>query len=135
MNQSNEIALQLVNNYTEDINIALFPNVNNSQFVQSQTEATVEGQSYNIGIVSQEMGGVVNITQKNKITNETIVLLIPYTGSPEGSLLFVPNDFILFCQNWFQQNNYGFIYNTTSPTLTIYSDLYEYEKLEFPDAP
>jgi hypothetical protein len=131
MNQSNEIALQLVNNYTEDINIALFPNVNNSQFVQSQTEQTVQGQQYNIGTTTTNISGPLTIQQKNKLTSEEITLVIPYIGI-DG--FFVPNDFIQFLANWFQENNYGYVYENEAPLMTIYSDLYEYGKFQFSDA-
>lgn len=135
MNQSNEIALQLVNNYTEDIDIALFPNVNNAQFVQLQTEETVEANLFDIGITNIEIGSPIVIQQTSKKTNVMILMEIPYTGTPEGSGLFVPSGFIDFCYNWFPENNFGYIIDGSAPNMTIYSDLYEYGKLEFTAGP
>lgn len=134
MNQSNEIALQLVNNYTEDINIALFPNVNNSQFVQSQTEETVQGQYYNVGNTIYGLNEAVNIDFTNKKTGEGGNFQIPYTGTPEGSGVFEPDGFVAFCYEWFPKNGYGFVYGQNAPDMIIYSDLYEYGNLNVLEA-
>lgn len=133
MNQSNEIALQLVNNYTEDINIALFPNVNNAQFVQSQTEETVQAQYYKVGNTIYPLDDVIIIQQKNKKTNIIIPLTIPYVGPPGFESDFDPDFFVLFCINWFSQNGYGYVFGS-APDMIIYSDLYEYGNLDIPEA-
>lgn len=132
MNQSNEIALQLVNNYTEDINIALFPNVNNSQFVKSQTEETVQGQYYNIDTSFFVLTELIQIIQKNKKTEELIFLTIPYIFSPEDPGFFDADVFVQFCVEWFPQSGNGYAFGS-APDLIIYSDLYEYKNLIIPD--
>ena len=134
MNQSNEIALQLVNNYTKDINIALFPNVNNSQFVQSQTEQTVQGQYYNVGDTIYPLDEAISIIQKNKKTEEIIWLTIPYVGPPGFESDFEPDYFVLFCYEWFPANGYGIVFGQNAPDMIIYSDLYEYGNLDVPEA-
>ncbi len=134
MNKSNEIALQLTNNFTEDINVALFPTVNSNQFVQSQTQQLVEGQRYDVGSTIYGLDESVNIVKTNKLTGETSVLNIPYTGTPEGSGIFDPDGFVLFCYNWFPANGYGYVYEQNAPDMTIFSDLYEYGDLDVPES-
>jgi ABC-type metal ion transport system substrate-binding protein len=91
----------------------------------------VQGQQYNIGTTTTNISGPLTIQQKNKLTSEEITLVIPYIGI-DG--FFVPNDFIQFLANWFQENNYGYVYENEAPLMTIYSDLYEYGKFQFSDA-
>jgi len=134
MEKSNEIALQLKNSFTEAISIALFPNVNNSDFVKSQTQNQVEAQYYNVGSTFYGLDGSIQIIQRNKITNESVFLDIPYTGTPEGSGVFDPDEFVAFCNQWFPANNYGYVYGNSAPDMTIYSDLYEYGNLVVPEA-
>jgi len=133
MEKSNEIALQLTNNTPNEITVSLFTNVNNSNFVQSQTEEFVPGQLYDIGNTDYGLDEAIQIMQTNKQTGETIALTIPYVGS-EGPSVFIPDDFITFCNVWFPANGYGTIYGTNAPDMIIYSDLYEYGNLIVPEA-
>lgn len=125
MNQSNEIALQLVNNYTEDINIALFPNVNNAQFVQSQTEEMVQGFFFDISGTSGLMLDFPTFKYKFKNQTTGLDLIVPYPGK-KNTNIFESEDFILFIKTWFPQNGYGIIIQNSLETFTIISDNYDY---------
>ena len=130
MVKSNEIALQLKNNVSEYISVALFPNVNSNNFVKSQIQIEVEAQYYNFGITIEEIGSPITIEQINKTTNETINLAIPYYG-PNNDGQFVPDDFVSFLKIWFLQNNLGYIYEYASNEIAIYSDFYKYGKIDY----
>ena len=133
MVKSNEIALKLKNNFTEDISIALFPNVNNNAFVKSQTQNQVKAKYYNVGNSIYSLDDIITIIQVNKITNQQITLTIPYVGYPITPFLFEPDLFVQFCISWFPANGYGYVQGS-APDMIIYSDLYEYGNLDIPEA-
>ena len=130
MVKSNEIALQLKNNVSEEISVSLFSTINSTNFLKSQIQSEVEAQYYNFGITVEEIGSPITIEQENKIKNETIELVIPYYG-PNNDGQFVPDDFVSFLKKWFLQNNLGYIYVYASNEIAIYSDVYNYGKIDY----
>lgn len=129
MVKNNEIALQLVNSQSTNINVAIFPfsGVNNFDF--NQTEAY----QYNLSTVpfyGFEEG--IYLFYRLKNTNSTFSRIrIPYTVADNGGELSVVLElFCPFLQNWFPSSNLG-ICVANDPDVTIWSANYEIGNIDF----
>jgi len=129
MVKSNEIALKLKNNFTEDISIALFPNANSNNFDWNQTKA----QFYNLSTVpfyGFEEGIYLFYRLKNS-NSAFSSITIPYTVADNGGEFSVDLEFFCpFFQNWFPSTNLG-VCVSNNPDIIIWSSDYEFGGIEF----
>lgn len=129
MEKSNEIALQLKNNFTEAIQVSLFPNVNSNNFDWNQTKA----QLYDLSTVpfyGFEEGIQLFYRYKNSFLPFSIIG-IPYTVADNGGELSVDLEFFCpFFQNWFSSTNLGTCVSN-NPNILIWSSDYEFGGIKF----